>query len=168
MRFNKLLISLFCTLLWMTPSWALNSDKKQPIEIEADRFLLDDKKSITVYTGNVVVTQGSMQIQADEITIYGKLGKTEKIVATGTPVKFKQLPEGQNEPIRGESLRAEYMVNQDLLLLLNHATLWQNDNTFSSDRIQYDMPNAQVKAGAPGSGSKRVQVTLEPANKGEQ
>lgn len=163
MQFNKIILWFLCSLCWASTGWALNSDKNQPIKIESDHFLLDDKKSVTIYTGNVVITQGSMQIQADEITIYGKLGKTEKIVATGTPVKFRQQPEGQAEPIRGESLRAEYFIEQDQVLLLNNATLWQNDNTFSSDRIMYDMPQALVKAGDQGSGSKRVQVTLEPA-----
>lgn len=163
MPFNKLIVLLLLWLAGTFPAWALNTDKNQPIEIEADHFLLDDKKNITVYTGNVIATQGSMQIRADEITIYGKLGKTEKIVATGTPVRFKQQPEGQSEPIRGESLRAEYLVSQESVLLLDKATLWQNDNTFSSDRIEYDIQQALVKAGSQSSGKKRVQVTLEPA-----
>lgn len=162
MRFNKSMLALGVWLLCTPSAWALQSDKTKPIEIEADRFLLDDKQNVTVYTGNVVVTQGSIRIQADEITIYGKLGKSEKIVATGNPVRFQQQPDNQDKPIRGESRQAEYFIADDRVVLINQATLWQNDNTFSSDRIEYDMPQARVKAGSPESGNRRVQVTLEP------
>ena len=163
MRFNK-----FSSLLWLClclplSSWALESDKSQPIKIEADHFLLDESKGVTVYTGNVVVIQGSLEIQGAKVTIYDNKGKAEKIVATGSPVKFRQQPEGQDIPVRGESQQAEYLLNEDTIVLINKATLWQLDNTFSSDRIVYDSRKSLVKAGSKTPGTDRVKVTLEPA-----
>lgn len=146
-----------------SPIWALSSDKQKPIEVEADSFNLDDAKKITVYSGNVIMTQGSMEIMADNVTIYDARGTTDKIIAIGKPVKFKQQPDDNQGLIRGEAKRFEYLVSKNTLVLINKATLWQSGNTFSSDRITYDSKHSIVKAGDKKSGSKRVKITLQPA-----
>jgi lipopolysaccharide export system protein LptA len=43
---------------------ALSSDREQPINLEADAADIDDLKGISIYTGNVVLTQGSMVIKS--------------------------------------------------------------------------------------------------------
>ncbi|PHS73757.1 MAG: lipopolysaccharide transport periplasmic protein LptA [Cycloclasticus sp.] len=146
-----------------SPLWALSSDKQKPVEVEADSFHLDDEKKVTTYTGNVIITQGSMEIMADKVTIYGARGTTEKVIATGKPVKFKQQPDGQQGLIRGRANRFEYLTAKDTLVLIDNATLWQGGSTFSSDRIVYDSKRSVVKAGDKKSSSKRVKITLEPA-----
>ena len=44
------------------PTWALSTDKSQPIEVHADQFNGDEVKQTAVYSGNVVVDQGSMNL----------------------------------------------------------------------------------------------------------
>ncbi|MBV1912057.1 MAG: lipopolysaccharide transport periplasmic protein LptA [Cycloclasticus sp.] len=158
----------FITLTLMfssAPLWALSSDKQKPVEVEADSFNLDDAKKVTVYSGNVIITQGSMKIMADKVTIYGVRGTTDKVIAIGKPVKFKQQPDGNQGLIRGEANRFNYFVTKDTLVLIDKATLWQNGNTFKSDQIEYDSKRSVVKAGDKKTGSKRVKITLEPAKK---
>lgn len=163
MRLNKTYICLFILVLASPTAWALKSDKSKPVEVEADNFNLDETKQLTVYSGNVIITQGSMEIKANEVTIYGSRGNTDKVIAIGNPVKFKQQPDGKQGLIRGQAQRFEYLVNKDTLILINKATLWQTGNTFSSDRIIYDSKRSLVKAGDNTSGSKRVKITLQPA-----
>jgi len=165
MKFINLTLSALALMLFSAPLWALSSDKQQPIEVEADRFNLDDAKEVTVYSGNVVITQGSMEIIADEVTIYSVRGTTDKVVGIGKPVKFKQQPDGNQSLIRGEANRFNYFVTKDTLVLIDKAILWQDANTFESDLIEYDSKNSLVKAGDKKTGSKRVKVTLEPAKK---
>lgn len=158
----------FITLTLMfssAPLWALSSDKQKPVEVEADSFNLDDAKKVTVYSGNVIITQGSMEIMADKVTIYGVRGTTDKVIATGKPVKFKQQPDGDQGLIRGEANRFNYFVTKDTLVLIDKATLWQSGNTFESDQIEYDSKRSVVKAGDKKTGLKRVKITLEPAKK---
>ena len=95
----------------------------------------------------------------------GAQGNTEKVIAIGKPVKFKQQPDGKQGLIRGEANQFNYLVTKDTLVLLDKATLWQNGNTFSSDRIEYDSKRSVVKAGDKKTNSTRVKVTLEPAKK---
>ena len=163
MKLNKMKITFIALFLFSSPLWALSSDRQKPVEVEADSFNLDDAKKITVYSGNVIITQGSMEIMADKVTIYGARGTTEKAIATGKPVKFKQQPDGAQSLIRGEANRFEYLVSKDTLVLTDQATLWQDGSTFASDRIVYDSKRSIVKAGDKESSDKRVKITLEPA-----
>ena len=48
---------------------ALDSDREQPIQIEADEAVRDEMVGETRYEGNVVLTQGSLRITADRIAI---------------------------------------------------------------------------------------------------
>jgi len=163
MKSNNAAIALLALCLFSSPLWALSSDKNKPVEVEADSFNLDDAKKLTIYSGNVIITQGSMEIMADKMTIYGARGTTDKVIAIGNPVKFKQQPDGKQSLIRGEAQRFEYLVSKDTLVLINKATLWQGGSTFSSDRITYDSKRSIVKAGDKNSTSKRVKITLQPA-----
>lgn len=165
MQLNRLFFTLIICALFSSPLWALTSDKDKPVEIEADSFKLDDTKKVTIYSGNVVITQGSMEIQADKVTIYGTRGQLNKIIATGNPAKLKQQPDGNEEVIRGKANRFEYIASKAILVLTNNATLWQGGSTFSSDKIIYDSKRSIVKAGNKNSSSTRVKVTLEPAKK---
>jgi len=163
MTLTKFNILFFTLALFTSPLWALSSDKTKPVEVEADSFHLDDAKEVTIYSGNVIIIQGSMEILADEITVHGARGTTNKVVAVGNPVKFKQQPDGNQNLIRGEAKRFEYRVTRDILILTNNATLWQGGNTFSSNQIVYDSKRSIVKAGDKRSGSKRVKITLKPS-----
>ncbi len=46
---------------------ALPSDRSQPITLLADRATFSERTGVTTYTGNVVIEQGTMKLQADSI-----------------------------------------------------------------------------------------------------
>ena len=60
MRFvNPLPLLISLGLAAASPtSWALPSDRDQPIRVQADSAELDDKQGVAVYRGAVVITQG--------------------------------------------------------------------------------------------------------------
>ena len=51
------------------PVLALSTDRDQAIEVHADRFDGDEVKQTAVYTGNVIVDQGSMQITGARLEV---------------------------------------------------------------------------------------------------
>ena len=70
---SKLFLYIIAALLSFTmlPNcFALSTDKDKPIELEADSANLDDKKGISIYRGNVILTQGSTKLNASELTLY--------------------------------------------------------------------------------------------------
>ncbi len=146
-------------------SLGLEKDSEQPIYIEADGATYDDNTGNSVYTGNVEVTQGSMLLNSDKLVVYTKARRPYKIVAIGKPVTFKQTPKPGDEDVHGKSLTAEYYVDTELLVMIEKAVVWQGENTYASERIEYDRKNAIVKAGQASSNGKRVHITLHPKEK---
>ena len=52
------------------PAWADRADRNQPLTIEADRpGTIDLLKQVVVFSGNVVITQGTLTIRADRVEV---------------------------------------------------------------------------------------------------
>lgn len=139
---------------------ALKSDKDQPVYVEADGVDIDDRSGISIYKGNVVLTQGSIVIKADKVTVTQKANQTDHIEAVGNPVTFKQDTEGEKGAIKGRSKKTEYSANSEIIYMTGDAVLNQGKDTFKSDKITYDRARAVVKAGASAKGKERVRVTI--------
>ncbi len=142
---------------------ALGNDSNQPIQLEADRAELNEGSGTGVYRGNVVLTQGTIQLRASRLDV--KTGKRglQQAVATGSPVRFRQQPAGDQAEITAEASRVEYQGSSGRLLLLGNARVQQGRNSFSGERIEYDLRSETVLASG-GSDSKpgRVQMIIAP------
>ena len=123
---------------------------------------------MSVYTGDVIIIQGSMRMDADKVMVYmDDKREITKLVATGNLVKFKQIPEEGKEAVRGQSLRADYFPARKLLVLKQQAVIWQGDNSTASEYIEYDREQELIKAGDKVVTNKRVHVILQPSSKEE-
>ncbi|MBP8276802.1 MAG: lipopolysaccharide transport periplasmic protein LptA, partial [Propionivibrio sp.] len=47
-------------------AYAEKGDREKPINLEADRVSLDDINKVQIFEGNVVMTQGTMQIRTSK------------------------------------------------------------------------------------------------------
>jgi lipopolysaccharide export system protein LptA len=141
---------------------ALESDAQQPIYIDSNTATYNDKAQTSIYTGNVVTTQGSLKVWSDKLVVYLKNGGIHKLVATGNPARFEQIPSKGAEKIKGEALTGEYYPAKNLLILKKKAVVRQGDHKTVSDLIRYDSRNALVKAGEKSSDSKRVHSVFIP------
>lgn len=163
---NKSLLSFlfFVNSTVSLPLFALDTDARQPISIESNSGFYDDKKGVSIYTGDVVVKQGSLRLDADKLVVYLENREVQKMIATGEPVKFKQKPAEGAEDVRGESLIAEYYPETEVLILMKKAVISQKGNSTASERIVYDRLGEVLTAGDGASASKRVVVVLQPKN----
>lgn len=167
----KYCVTLILTLVLLQMPWsvmALSSDKEQPIYIEADRVDIDDINGISVYSGNVSFTQGSMRIQAETVTVYTDDKALTRFVGTGTPARYWQRPDGSEDEIRAEASNMEYFAESELLQLQGSAHLWRGDSEFSGNFIEYKIREDIVSARKAASGAERVQVVIQPAQKKEE
>lgn len=159
-------------------AYALSTDKDQPIEIEADTAQLDKGKQVTIYTGNVVVVQGSIRMTGDKLTVYYDDNQQLKdAYLNGRPAYFKQRPDGKQEDFEGWALKMEYHAAENLLHLIDQAKLKQGDQTMTGARISYDTENSILTArGASGvrqnagtdkttPPSGRVKIIIPPKKK---
>ena len=155
-----LLLALFLAPLRLA---ALEEDQEQPLYLEADSAELDEARSLSIYTGNVFVKQGTMEVRGDQVTVHHDPERKPKfIIAIGAPATYQQQSEGDEELVEAEALRMEYDKVKDEITLINQAVLFQGEDTFRSDRIVYDRALGQVKAGSIAQGKERVQITLTP------
>jgi len=162
---KKPAISYCCALLFalMTSSvYALESDNEQPIVIDSNTATYDDVTAVSTYIGNVVTVQGSILVHSDKLVVYFVNGDAEKLVFTGNKAKFKQTPSEGAKDITGEALTGEFYPKKNLLVLIDDATVWRDNGTYSSNFIEYDTKTSLVKAGEKSSDTKRVHVIIKP------
>jgi len=171
-NFIAIYFFIFAFLLIPLNASALTNDRDQPITLEADSADIDDKKGISIYTGNVVLTQGSMVIKSNKLTIFtDKEKELDKAIADGNKTQFatfKQRPEGKTSDFRAKAMSMTYYLKKDTIHLVKQAQVWQDGDTFSGNKIIYDTKNETVMAsskknkdGQPSS-SGRVKVTIQP------
>jgi len=168
---NRLSSFLMLTV-WLSLSstaMALSSDVKQPVRISADTVVFNKSKGTAVYSGNVVIIQGSLQIRAWEIGINAPKNSINTMTAKGSPVKFQQTMD-DGKVAKGSSKLLRYFVKQKKLTLDGDAVLTQNNDKFSSDHIEYSTRTGELKAGIPRVKGKkanpkgRVNAIFYPTN----
>ncbi len=153
------LILTFCLL----PSlgWSLSTDRDQPMLIEADRAELDDAKGISIYRGNVKVTQGTLVLTGDTMTVHQKGDDVDKVIMDGNPATYKQRPDNKDQDVRAKAQRMEYYTNPEYIILLKQAEVEQEGDTLRSERIEYDVPKDKVNAGTDEP-NDRVRIIIQP------
>lgn len=158
--YSRRWLAIALLLILPISAQALQSDKDQPIDVEADGVDMNDSNGISIYKGNVVLTQGSIVIKADKVTVTQMGNGADKILAEGRPMTFRQETDGNKGTIKGQATKTEYHANSEIIYMIGNAVLIQGKDTFKSDRITYDRSQAVIKAGASAKGKQRVKVTI--------
>jgi len=146
---------------------ALPTDRKQPIEIFSDRAMRDDKKGLTVYEGDVVINQGTIHITADKVTVITIGKKVSKIICSGVPAYYQQLPNDEDGLVIARANTIEYHLETDIIQLVDNASLEQDGATLRGDRIDYDLKKEMVNARGDISGKQRIQMFIPPSQQKE-
>lgn len=152
---------LLALVLLPTLAAALPEDRSRPINLEASRGQIDQKSGVSVYEGNVVISQGSMKLTADTATIHVKDGGFQRMEATGKPVNLRYRPTADKPEILGTSQRVEYDVAGSKVTMSGNARLTQGQDVFTGERIEYDLKSDVVRARGAGTNG-RIQFTIQP------
>lgn len=155
------LLCLFATLL-PSLATALSSDREQPIHIRADRVEINEKTGVSVYTGNVNVTQGSMELTADQLIVYRKAGELDRMEGDGSPATFRQQPDEADYDVRGKARRIEYHAATDKAFLIGNGHVWRGADEFRGERIVYDTVQNIVQATGGKKRNERVHAVIQP------
>lgn len=157
---HKILSLIFLLCFTSTSTYALSTDKDQPVSIEADSVDIDEGTETAIYRGNVILIQGSINLNANRVVVHNFQSDNARIVATGNQVRFSQKQDGNGQLIKGRANQAEYGINSARLELTGKASLVKGKNTFRNDKIIYDREKAIVKAGTSAQGKERVKITI--------
>ncbi|HET9652539.1 MAG TPA: lipopolysaccharide transport periplasmic protein LptA, partial [Usitatibacter sp.] len=149
------------------------ADREKEIVVGADHLTADDAKRTSVFDGNVVVTQGTMRMTANKVTVKEDANRHKFYVAYGEPVTFRQKRDNVDEWVEGFAQRAEFDERSDMLRLFDNARVKSNQNEINGQFISYDMTKqvAEVLGAPPGQKppeGSRVKVIIIPPKKDAQ
>jgi lipopolysaccharide export system protein LptA len=175
----------FITLLFTLAAVAAQSafaekaDRDKPMNVEADTLKHDDQQQLTLFTGKVLMTKGTLVLKAARMEV--KQDKLGNQVATlwanpGERIFFRQKREGLDEYTEGEAETAIYNSQADTLTLTQRAELRLLRGAMVADRIQgqqilvnntTEVFSVDGKSSGAGSttGSQRVKATITPRPK---
>ncbi|MCK5716943.1 MAG: lipopolysaccharide transport periplasmic protein LptA [Thiomargarita sp.] len=162
---NKLL--LLSLLLLSSNIYALTTDREQPIRIEADSATLDNIKMRVVYQGNVIVSQGSIRLNANKVTLtYTAKQEISKVIAVGKPASFQQRLDN-GEDIKATAKKMEYNAPKNILLLQQNAELTKGKkgiitSSSKAPHIMYDTQRGIIKANKGKNDTGRIIMTFKP------
>jgi lipopolysaccharide export system protein LptA len=163
---------LFALALVSLPvAHADKSDRSKPMNLEADRVTVDDAKQIAVFTGNVVLTQGTMVMRGDKMEVRQDKSGFRQGTMWGNLAYFRQKRDGADELIEGWAERVEYDGRAEKVQMFNRAMLKRGQDEVRGSYISYDVNTEffQVDGGTKSASAKpgdgRVKVVIQPKPK---
>ena len=158
---------------------AEQADRKKPIQIEADAVTYDDLKQVSVFTGHVIMIQGTTVIRGDRIETRQDPQGYQYASAFADPGKlasFREKRDSVDEYIEGYGERIDYDGKQQIVLLTTRALVKRLAGIQLLDEvhgsvIRYDAYNEVYSAVkgpdqvSPNNPKGRVRATLIPQNK---
>lgn len=161
---NKFL-ALMVTALFSVTAQALPEDREKPIHVSADSASIDEKTGFTVYLGDVKITQGTLLIEADRVELQRGDEGVEVVTAYGEQAHFRQKPDVDKPYTDAWGDTIIYKVEKEHLTLKKNAKVISEQDTFTGDRILYNLKTSIVdafsdtKEGSAG----RVEMIIQPS-----
>ena len=158
------------------PAHAERADRLKPLTVEADQGgRVDLQQQVVVFTGNVVVSKGTMVIRAARIEVRQSPAGYDTAIAFGAPGRpatFRQKRDGVDEFIDGQAERLEYDGRADVIKFITNAAVRRLRGATLADEISgnlvtYDATTEvfSVSGGAattPANPGGRVRAVLTP------
>lgn len=158
----KIPITILLTLTCLTichSGFTLESDRQQPIDIDAGSVNLDANTGFTLLTGDVAIDQGTLSIRSDEAEVYLEGRNPSRILLRGIPATWKQqLESGCWMDAEGKTI--DYDVDDSIIVITGDAVVHHPQGTVAGDKLTYNLANEHFE-GQSGDGG-RVRMRLNP------
>ena len=175
--FSHKLIALAAVVIQSTligNVWAEKADRDKPLNAQADALRYDDLKQTSVFTGNVIITKGTIAMRGGRVDVrQDPQGFQFATITSNGNIQayFKQKREnGVDEWIEGVADTIEYDGKADKVKLIKNANLKRLKGAAMNDEIvgglvvydnTTDVYTVDGGAGQGGSGG-RVSAILSP------
>jgi len=129
------------TATWLCAAgavWAEKADRNKPMNVEADSLRYDDLKQVSVFTGRVVLTKGTIVIRSDRLEVRQDPDGYQFGTATGAAEKlafYRQKREALDEFIEGEGETITYDGKADTVTFSRKAQLRRLRGSTLADEI---------------------------------
>lgn len=162
LRINSIKAAILCVSLFSTNTFALKSDTSQPLNITSKEQIADFNNNKAIFVGEVIATQGSIEIHADRAELTrNKNGELKEIIAYGKPTTYKQTQDN-GKVINSRSSIMRYVPADNQIILIGRATIFQENSHVNGEKIVYNTVTKQLKASNGNAQDGRVQSTFVP------
>ncbi|MDH2915771.1 MAG: lipopolysaccharide transport periplasmic protein LptA [Gallionella sp.] len=150
---------------------AESADRDKPLHLVSDSMTIDDSKQSSTFEGHVELTQGTLQIVADQVVVVEDKQGYQHLTATGVPASFRQRTEGSDEYAEGFGERIEYDTRSQKVDFFKNARVKRGQDEVMGDYITYNSNteifeargNAMTASGKP-TRKERVRAVIQPKN----
>ncbi|MBU6272889.1 MAG: lipopolysaccharide transport periplasmic protein LptA [Betaproteobacteria bacterium] len=164
---------LVAGLLLAGAAGAERADRERPTQVEADSLRHDDVRQTTVFTGNVVLTRGTLVIRADRLVMRQDPEGYQHGSAFGNPASFRQKRDGVDQFVHGRAQQLDYDGKAEVVRLIDRAQLKRLEQDRVTDEVHgslivYDGRSEQfsVDGGSRGATAEnpggRVRLVIQP------
>jgi lipopolysaccharide export system protein LptA len=130
-------------------------DSSQPVEVSAEQLSVDQTSGMAVFTGSVVVIQGSLRMSADRMVVHyaeaegDGQGRISQLDAEGSVT----VTNGEEA---AEADTATYDVADGIVVMGGDVLLTQGQNALSSETLRIDLSTGR------GNFEGRVRTVYDP------
>jgi len=138
-------------------------DEEQPINITADSLEVQEQQGISIYKGNVIISQGSLNLEGDTVTIRHLNNQLQTVKTVGKPARFKRFSQVEQAWLKGQAHSIEYNTQNKTVLLIGKAQVEQpGKHLIKGPKIFYDINKQTLVAKGSEKTKGRVSVTFDP------
>jgi lipopolysaccharide export system protein LptA len=181
-RFNRGWVLALCAVtfaMWGPAAQAEKADRNRPMNVEADSLRYDDLRQVSVFTGKVLMTKGTIVIRGERLEVRQDPDGYQFGVVTAAPGQlafYRQKREGIDEYIEGDGETIEYDGKADRVKFIKRAQMRRFRGATLADEmtgslISYDnitdvfaVDGSAAVPGASAAPGGRVKAVLAPRN----
>lgn len=140
---------------------ARESDRDQAVNMSASGLETALAQDGETQLTDLVITQGTLRIEAVRGTVIRTRGEFSRIVLEGTPAMMQQEND-DGVPMKAQAQRIVYLPQQDVVSLTGQVAIDQGQDSFRGEAVTYDIGSGRMKA---DGGTGRIQMTIQPRKK---
>ncbi len=151
---------------------AEKADRDKPVSIEAERMTYDDLRQLNIFEGKVVLTQGTLMIMADRITVKQDPEGFQIGTADKGPegfAYFRQKREALDEYVQGWGDRIVYDARTEKAEMIGRARFLRGLDEVRGNTISYDgrtefysVTGGGPTVATPNNPEGRVRAVIQP------
>ncbi|MCB1559867.1 MAG: lipopolysaccharide transport periplasmic protein LptA [Xanthomonadales bacterium] len=156
--------------LFLLPSAAVarSSDRDQPMDVSANRTDTTLQQDGTArLSGDVRISQGTLDVRADEALVKMANGEIAHVTLTGAPATMRQEKDDGGITI-ARARRIEYDLSGDRIDLYGGVTVDEPGGSLSGEHLSYDLASGRIEGGGEGNGRVNLRILPGSGNKDAQ
>lgn len=157
-------------------TFAEKADATKPTTVQSDQMAYDDVKQINTFTGNVILTRGTLTMRGHKLTVIqdpeGYQFAT-LLAAPGKLASFRQKRDsGPDQWVEGQAERIEYDDKSEVVKLFNRAHITRLEGSKPTDEVDGQFITYDTRAefftvsntvdGQTTPGNGRVTAIIQP------